>query len=150
MGGYKLKSFSCPICDSEEFTIISESSEGFKWGVCKQCGLTAPQIKGYIKYCDYFISMRFHASIAALSQSIPTIVLGYSEKFDYLYKFLELNTKYVLKYEDINLNYLNEIFNSLISEDNIIKTTLKKNIFKFQNMALNNGLIVKKEIANNE
>lgn len=38
-GGYELNSFPCPVCYSEVFTLISESTEGFKWGVCKQCGL---------------------------------------------------------------------------------------------------------------
>ena len=38
--GYKLRSFSCPICKGETFTTIFKSSEEFKWGVCRQCGLT--------------------------------------------------------------------------------------------------------------
>ncbi|MFA5439617.1 polysaccharide pyruvyl transferase family protein [Dehalococcoides sp.] len=38
-------------------------------------------VKGLIGECDIFISCRMHASIAALSQAIPTLTLGYQEKY---------------------------------------------------------------------
>ncbi|BAQ34201.1 polysaccharide pyruvyl transferase family protein [Dehalococcoides sp. THU3] len=38
-------------------------------------------IKGLVGECDIFISCRMHASIAALSQAIPTLTLGYQEKY---------------------------------------------------------------------
>lgn len=38
------------------------------------------QLKGYISKCRFFIAARTHASIAAYSQSIPTLVVGYSVK----------------------------------------------------------------------
>jgi len=36
---YLLKKYNCPICQSKEFTTVASSSEGLKWGVCKECGL---------------------------------------------------------------------------------------------------------------
>ena len=38
------------------------------------------ELKGEIGACDYFIGARTHATIAAYSQSIPTLVMGYSVK----------------------------------------------------------------------
>lgn len=38
------------------------------------------QIKGYISRCRYFFGARTHATIAAYSTYVPTIVLGYSTK----------------------------------------------------------------------
>lgn len=38
------------------------------------------EIKGYISRCRFFIGARTHASIAAYSSFIPTLVLGYSVK----------------------------------------------------------------------
>ena len=35
-----MKYFDCPICASNNFTIVGSSKQGFKWGVCKKCGLT--------------------------------------------------------------------------------------------------------------
>ena len=37
-------------------------------------------MKGYIRRCRFFITARTHASIAAYSSCVPTIVLGYSIK----------------------------------------------------------------------
>lgn len=37
-------------------------------------------IKGYISKCRYFVAARTHASIAAYSNCIPTLVVGYSVK----------------------------------------------------------------------
>ncbi len=42
--------------------------------------LSASQYKGYIARLRYFIGARTHATIAAYSNSVPTIVLGYSVK----------------------------------------------------------------------
>ena len=40
----------------------------------------AEHLKGYISKCRFMIAARTHASIAAYSSKIPTIVLGYSVK----------------------------------------------------------------------
>ena len=38
------------------------------------------QLKGYISRCRFFIGARTHATIAAYSTLVPTLVLGYSVK----------------------------------------------------------------------
>lgn len=38
------------------------------------------ELKGYIARCRFLITARTHASIAAYSQSVPTLVIGYSTK----------------------------------------------------------------------
>lgn len=43
-------------------------------------GLHAPQIKGYISRCRFFVGARTHATIAAYSTGVPALVLGYSVK----------------------------------------------------------------------
>lgn len=40
----------------------------------------AEELKGYIARCRYMIAARTHASIAAYSQKVPTLVVGYSIK----------------------------------------------------------------------
>ena len=45
-----------------------------------QGNLSASQYKGYIARLRYFIGARTHATIAAYSNAVPTIVLGYSVK----------------------------------------------------------------------
>lgn len=43
-------------------------------------GLNACQLKDVIARCDFFIGARTHATIAALSSSVPTLSIGYSVK----------------------------------------------------------------------
>jgi colanic acid/amylovoran biosynthesis protein len=39
------------------------------------------ELKGIIRCCDFFVGCRMHANIAAISQNIPTIALGWSGKY---------------------------------------------------------------------
>lgn len=41
---------------------------------------TASVLKGYIARCRFFVAARTHASIAAYSEGVPTLVVGYSVK----------------------------------------------------------------------
>lgn len=41
---------------------------------------TAPELKYIISKCDFFVGARTHATIAAYSSCVPTLVLGYSVK----------------------------------------------------------------------
>lgn len=41
---------------------------------------SAEELKGYIARCRFMVASRTHASIAAYSQKVPTLVLGYSVK----------------------------------------------------------------------
>lgn len=41
---------------------------------------TAEELKGYIARCRFLVAARTHASIAAYSQAVPTLVVGYSVK----------------------------------------------------------------------
>lgn len=44
----------------------------------KDC--TCEELKGYISKCRFFVGARTHATIAAYSRSVPTLVVGYSVK----------------------------------------------------------------------
>ena len=45
---------------------------------------TAAQIKGILATCTAVISSRYHALIAALSQGVPAVALGWSHKYEAL------------------------------------------------------------------
>lgn len=72
-------------------------------------------LKGYISRCSFFIGARTHATIAAYSSGVPTIVLGYSVKSKGIARDLfgeqELS-RFVLPIQD--LNDTNEIVNAFI------------------------------------
>jgi polysaccharide pyruvyl transferase WcaK-like protein len=62
-----------------EKVIIAEPEHGQPF--FDQC-----EIKYLIGYCDFFLGSRMHATIAAISQHIPTIGLAYSKKFVGVYE----------------------------------------------------------------
>lgn len=88
------------------------------------------QIKYIISKCKFLIAARTHASIAAYSSYIPTLVLGYSIKSEGIADdIFGEHEPYVLKIEDINNEYDILIAFKLImaNEENIVEK-LKKSM----------------------
>lgn len=42
---------------------------------------TAPEQKGAIAQCDLFVASRYHSIVAAMSQAVPTVVIGWHHKY---------------------------------------------------------------------
>lgn len=87
--------------------------------------LTASQYKGYISRMEMFIGARTHATIAAYSQGIPTMVLGYSIKSLGIARDLFGFPKLVLdKSEFSNPSLLKEKFEELQKDRLMLKEQL--------------------------
>ena len=71
--------------------------------------LSASQYKGYIARLRYFIGARTHATIAAYSNAVPTIVLGYSVKSRGIAKDLFGEEKFVV--DSISLTSADALIN---------------------------------------
>lgn len=72
-------------CESDALAIEAiypalESRFGYSIGVVRG-NYDYAQIKSIIGQCDFFIGARMHACIAAVSQTIPTVPIAYSDKF---------------------------------------------------------------------
>ena len=93
------------------------------------CDLNAKQYKGYIARTRFFIGARTHATIAAYSNGVPTIVLGYSVKSRGISKDLFGEEKYVIDSAAMNdENELIKQFNDMIDNEDEIKEILKREI----------------------
>ncbi len=89
--------------------------------------LNAMQYKGYIARCRFFIGARTHATIAAYSNGVPTIVLGYSVKSRGIAKDLFGEEKYVIDVNAIsNSQMLNAEFLKLLEQEDEVRKTLRK------------------------
>ncbi|CAM4112798.1 polysaccharide pyruvyl transferase family protein [Paenibacillus alkaliterrae] len=98
--------------------------------------LTAVQYKGYIARMRFFIGARTHATIAAYSNYVPTMVLGYSVKSKGIAKDIFDEEKLVLGIEDIsNSSKLIGCFNEMIREEEAIRKRLKKSIPQIKKMS---------------
>ena len=98
--------------------------------------LSAIQYKGYIARMRFFIGARTHATIAAYSNCIPTMVLGYSVKSKGIAKDLFGEEKLVLGIEEIsNSNKLIAAFDEMTKEEEEIRKKLKQSIPNIKKMS---------------
>lgn len=98
--------------------------------------LTAIQYKGYIARMRFFIGARTHATIAAYSNCVPTMVLGYSIKSRGIAKDLFGEEKLVLGINDIsNTEKLTKGFDELLRDESEIRKTLEKRIPEIKKMS---------------
>ena len=91
--------------------------------------LNAIQYKGYISRMRFFIGARTHATIAAYSSCVPTMVLGYSVKSKGISRDLFGEEKLVLNVAEIsNSNSLITNFEQMLNEEDEIRKALEKAI----------------------
>ncbi len=89
--------------------------------------LNAMQYKGYIARTRFFIGARTHATIAAYSNGVPTIVLGYSVKSKGISRDLFSEEKFVVDISGFSdADKLFDEFTNLVEQEDEIKETLKK------------------------
>jgi colanic acid/amylovoran biosynthesis protein len=98
--------------------------------------LNAVQYKGYISKMQFFIGARTHATIAAYSCLVPTMVLGYSVKSKGIAMDLFGEEKLVLDIKELsNSNLLISKWEELHSEASKIKEVLALKIPEIQKLS---------------
>jgi colanic acid/amylovoran biosynthesis protein len=98
--------------------------------------LNAIQYKGYIGRMRFFIGARTHATIAAYSNCVPTMVLGYSVKSKGISKDLFGEEKLVLGIEEISdSNKLKASFDEMVRDEAAIKQQLEHAIPNIKKMS---------------
>jgi polysaccharide pyruvyl transferase WcaK-like protein len=91
--------------------------------------LSAVQYKGYIGRMRFFIGARTHATIAAYSNLVPTMVLGYSVKSRGIAKDIFGEEKLVLQLNELSsANKLKTGFDELLQDEAAIKQRLRQAI----------------------
>lgn len=102
--------------------------------------LNAMQYKGYISQMKFFIGARTHATIAAYSSGVPTVVLGYSVKSRGIAKDIFGEEKYVLDSQSLTTSdELTEQFELLQKDEEKIKKILNEKIPVFKSNAMKMG-----------
>ncbi|MBH5317297.1 polysaccharide pyruvyl transferase family protein [Paenibacillus sp. GSMTC-2017] len=98
--------------------------------------LSAIQYKGYIARMRFFIGARTHATIAAYSNYVPTMVLGYSVKSKGIAKDIFGEEKLVLDLKQLShANILKDSFDEMVREEEVIKAKLKESMPKIKKMS---------------
>lgn len=124
---------------NNDFEVLNEFYQQFKDTgrvIILPDNLNAIQYKGYIARMRYFIGARTHATIAAYSSYVPTLVLGYSVKSRGIAKDLFGQEKLVLSIDEISdSEKLKMKFDEMVSEEKELKNTLQVSVPKIKEMS---------------
>lgn len=106
--------------------------------VCMVGDHNCMELKGFISKCRFFIGARTHATIAAYSTNVPTLVVGYSVKSRGIARDLfGTEEKYVLSVQDLTeKNQLKDHFVWLLKTEQEQKAILSKRIPSYKEEAL--------------
>ena len=134
--------------DSEILNKLYEQFKNTNRVILLPNNLTAIQYKGYISRMRFFIGARTHATIAAYSSYVPTMVLGYSIKSRGIAKDLFGEEKLVLGINDIsNTEKLTKGVDELLRDEESIKTTLKNIIPEIKKMSYKSAEYLKEIVC---
>lgn len=124
---------------NNDYEVLKEFYQEFKHTnrvIILPDNLNAIQYKGYISRMRFFIGARTHATIAAYSTLVPTMVLGYSVKSKGIAKDIFGKDKLVLGIDEISSSdKLRKHFDELIRDEEDIKLQLQDSIPKIRKMS---------------
>lgn len=102
------------------------------------------ELKGYISRCRFFIGARTHATIAAYSTCVPTLVMGYSIKAKGIAKDLFGTYEgYVVPIQSLkNDSELTDRFKFIIENENSIRNHLIEKMPEYKRKALYAGVLL--------
>ena len=107
---------------------------------------TCEELKGYISRCRLFVGARTHATIAAYSSFVPTLVVGYSVKARGIARDLfGTEENYVIPVQSLNRpENLTNGFKWLLGQEDAIRAHLKAVMPEYLDRALLTGKEVDK------
>lgn len=127
----KPKNNDLPICKK----IYSKINKKDNWLINED--ISASELKYLIGKCDYFVGSRFHSMIASLSMGVPTLVCGWSHKYEEVLDTFELE-EYAFDYRNISVNIFLDKFNILTKNKSEIKSKIKERSDEVMKSALVN------------
>ena len=103
------------------------------------------ELKGYIARCRFFVGARTHATIAAYSSGVPTLVVGYSVKSRGIAKDLfGTEENYVLPVQGLETERdLVRTFNWLQQNEEYIQRTLKQKLPEYTQKAASTEVLIR-------
>lgn len=128
---------------TNDLDVLEKLYEAFKFTervvLIKDCNCM--ELKGYISRCRMFIGARTHATIAAYSTCVPTLVIGYSVKALGIAKdIFGTYENYVISVQDIiKEDELVKAFEWLKKNENEIRSYLRKFMPSYLDKALEAG-----------
>ena len=109
--------------------------------------LNAAQLKDVIRQCTYFMGARTHATVAALSQGVPTTSIAYSIKAKGINQDLFGHTHYVLETPEVTSFTLMKHLTMLINDSTDIRQHLQSRIPEWKEKSCRSAVLFKTLLA---
>ena len=103
--------------------------------------LSSQTLRYVIGECDYFIASRFHAMVSSLAMEVPTIVIGWSHKYEEVLGMFELE-KWAFGQDNLTDDYLWRMYEQLVAEKDGVKALLAKNLPKVKKQSVKQADII--------
>ena len=136
---------------NDDFKPINTLYEMFKdtGRVIKLEDHNCEELKGYISRCRFFVGARTHATIAAYSTCVPTLVVGYSVKSKGIARDLfGTDENYVIPVQSMNnQNDLKNAFDYIYKNEKEIKSKLTTIMPEYKEKALIGASEIRKLIG---
>tara|TARA_R110000868_G_scaffold43633_3_gene146468 strand:+ start:67060 stop:68295 length:1236 start_codon:yes stop_codon:yes gene_type:complete len=77
--------------------------------------------------CDFFVASRFHAMVSSLAMSVPTLVIGWSHKYEEVLEMFELS-EWAFGHSALTPEYLLERFDALVADRDVVDAKLREHL----------------------
>lgn len=89
--------------------------------------LPSQVLRYLIGKCDIFVASRFHAMVSALAMAVPTLVVGWSHKYQEVLEMFDAED-WAIAHDDLSLGYLIKRFEQLSAEQATVAETLSQRL----------------------
>lgn len=89
--------------------------------------MTAEEIRAFISHTDVLVASRFHAMIEALEKGVPTLLIGWSHKYQEVLDMFELG-QYAADFSTLSVDKLKAKFEEFIAEKETIREKIASHI----------------------
>lgn len=89
--------------------------------------LSSQTLRYLIGRCDYFVASRFHAMVSSLAMSVPTLVIGWSHKYQEVLEMFQLD-EWAFGHDKLEPAFLLERFDALVQAESTVREKLRSNL----------------------
>lgn len=88
--------------------------------------MDAEEIRSYISKCRFLVASRFHSMIGALQKQVPTLLVGWSHKYQEVLDMFELG-QYAIDFSKLDLKLMQDEFEKFVQAEDEIRAKMAKN-----------------------
>jgi len=89
--------------------------------------LDSQVLRYLIGRCDLFVASRFHAMVSSLAMTVPTLVIGWSHKYEEVLEMFDA-AEWAFGHDKLETAYLLERFEALVAAEDQVRATLESHL----------------------